>query len=158
MKPIKYLQLTALFLTAALAGPLAAANETPFRGTVQAVETQAVVFPTLSVNGTGSGNATHLGNFTMTYEAEVNLLTRVGIGSIELIAANGDRVFADFVGQSTPTGTPNVVSIVETATITGGTGRFAGATGNFVIMRTLDQITGSTSGFFDGTIVRLNGN
>jgi len=157
MKPIKYLQLTALFLTAALAGPLAAANETPFRGTVQAVETQAVVFPTLSVNGTGSGNATHLGNFTMTYEAEVNLLTHVGNGSIEFIAANGDRVFADFVGQSTPTGTPNVVSIVETATITGGTGRFAGATGTFVVMRTLDQITGSTSGFFDGRIVILNG-
>jgi hypothetical protein len=158
MRPIKYLQMTALFLTAALAGPLAAANETPFRGTVQAVETQVVVFPTLSVNGIGSGNATHLGNFTMTYKAQVNLLTRVGMGSIEFIAANGDRVFADFVGQSTPTGTPNVVSIVETATITGGTGRFAGATGTFVVMRTLDQITGSASGFFDGTIVILNGN
>ena len=152
MKPIKYLQITALFLTAALAGPLAAANETPFRGTVQAVETHVVVFPTLSVNGTGSGNATHLGNFTMTYEAEVNLLTHVAMGSIEFIAANGDRVFADFVGQSTPTAIPNVVSIVETATITGGTGRFAGATGTFVVMRTLDQITGSASGFFDGSI------
>ena len=152
MKPIKYLQITALFLTAALAGPLAAANETPFRGTVQAVETHVVVFPTLSVNGTGIGNATHLGSFTMTYEAEVNLLTHVAMGSIEFIAANGDRVFADFVGQSTPTAIPNVVSIVETATITGGTGRFAGATGTFVVMRTLDQITGSASGFFDGSI------
>lgn len=158
MKPIKYLQITALFLTAALAGHVASANETPFRGTLQAVETQAVVFPTLSVNGTGSGNATHLGKFTMTYQAEVNLLTRVGAGSIEFIAANGDRVFADTVGQATPTGTPNVVSIVETATITGGTGRFAGATGNFLLMRTLDQVTGSTFGLFDGTIVILNGN
>jgi len=152
MKPIKYLQIAVLFLTAALAGPLAAANETPFRGTVQAVETHVVVFPTLSVNGTGIGNATHLGSFTMTYEAEVNLLTHVAMGSIEFIAANGDRVFADFVGQSTPTAIPNVVSIVETATITGGTGRFAGATGTFVVMRTLDQITGSASGFFDGSI------
>jgi len=150
--------MTALFLTAALAGPLAAANETPFRGNVQAVETHVVVFPTLFVNGTGSGNATHLGSFTMTYEGEVNLLTHAATGSIEFIAANGDRVYADFVGQSTPTGTPNVVSIVETATITGGTGRFAGATGTFVVMRTLDQITGSASGFFDGGIVILNGN
>ena len=157
MKTIKYLQMTTLFLTVALAGPLAAANETPFRGNVQAVEAQVVVFPTLSVNGTGNGIATHLGKFTMTYEGEVNLLTRVGMGSIEFIAANGDRVFADFVGQSTPTGTPNVVSIVETATITGGTGRFAGATGNFVLMRTLDQVTGSTFGMFDGTIVTLHG-
>jgi hypothetical protein len=76
----------------------------------------------------------------------------VGIGSVEFIAANGDRLFADLLGQSTPTATPNLISIVETVTITGGTGRFAGATGSLISMRLKDQVTGNTSGLLDGTL------
>ena len=143
--------MTALFLTAALHGAMAA--ETPFRGSFQAVETDAVQFPALTVAGIGAGNATQLGKFTMTYDAVVNLVTRVGIGSFEFVAANGDRLFVDTLGQATPTGTPNVVSIVEILTITGGTGRFAGASGTLISTRLLDQVTGNTSGSFDGTIV-----
>jgi hypothetical protein len=149
-KNIIYLQLTTLFLTAALQG--AGAAETPFQGSFQAVETHVVQFPKLTVAGSGTGNATHLGKFIMTYDAEVNLLNRVGIGSVEFIAANGDSVFADLLGQSTLTATPNLVSIVEVFTITGGTGRFAGATGSVISTRLLDQVTGDTSGSFDGTI------
>ena len=149
-KTIIYLQMTALFLAAALQGAVAA--ETPFQGSFQAVEIPAVQFPIVSIAGSGAGIATQLGKFTMTYEAEVNLLTRVGIGSVEFIAANGDRLFADLLGQSTPTATPNLISIVETVTITGGTGRFAGATGNLISMRLKDQVTGNTSGLLDGTL------
>jgi hypothetical protein len=153
MKPIMYLQMTALFLAAALTGAVAAEREVPFRGTFEAVETPQLHFPTVSVEGSGTGNATQLGKFTVTYQAEVNLLTFVGIGSSEFTAANGDQVFADFVGHSTPTGTPNLISIVEVYTITGGTGRFADATGTFTLERLKDQVTGSTTGSFDGTIV-----
>ena len=149
-KTIIYLHMTALFLAAALQGALAA--ETPFRGSFQAVEIPAVQFPILTVVGSGAGIATQLGKFTMTYAAEVNLLTRVGIGSVEFIAANGDRLFADILGQSTPTATPNLISIVEILTITGGTGRFADATGSVISERLKDQATGNTSGSFDGTI------
>ena len=149
-KNIICLQMTSLFLAAALQGTVAA--ETPLKGSFQAVETHVVQFPKLTVAGSGTGNATHLGKLTMTYAAEVDLLTRVGIGSVEFIAANGDRVFADILGQSTPTGTPNLVSIVEILTITGGTGRFEDATGSVISTRLLDQVTGNTSGSFDGTI------
>jgi hypothetical protein len=149
-KNIIYLQMTALFLAAALQG--AGAAEKPFKGSFEAVETAAVQFPTVTIAGIGAGNATQLGKFAMTYAAEVNLVTRVGIGSVEFIAANGDRIFADILGQSTPTGTPNVVSIVEILTITGGTGRFADATGSLISTRLKDQVTGDTSGSFDGTI------
>jgi len=150
-KLILSLQMTALFLTAAL--PDAMAAETPFLGSFHAAEIQSVQFPTLTVAGIGEGNATQLGKFTMTYAAEVNLLTRVGIGSVEFVAANGDRLCADILGQSTLTGTPNVVSIVETLTITGGTGRFANATGILISVRLLNQVTGVTSGSYDGTIL-----
>jgi hypothetical protein len=61
-------------------------------------------------------------------------------------------VDAIFTGQGTPTAEANVASIVETAAITGGTGRFAGATGAFTIHRILNQVTGVSSGSFDGTI------
>jgi hypothetical protein len=149
-KTIIYLQMTTLFLAAALP---AMAAETPFRGSFEAVETAAVQFPIVTIAGSGAGIATQLGKFTMTYEAEVNLLTRVGMGSVEFIAANGDRLFADLLGQSTPTATPNLISIVEILTITGGTGRFADATGSLISKRLKDQVTGNTSGSFDGTIV-----
>ena len=149
-KTIIYLQMTALFLTAALQGAMA--GETPLKGAFQAIETHAVQFPILTVAGIGAGNATQLGKFIMTYDAVVNLSTRVGIGSFEFIAANGDRVFADSLGQSTSTATPNLISIVEILTITGGTGRFADATGTVISTRVLDQVTGDTSGSFDGTI------
>jgi len=43
---------------------------------------------------------------------------------------------------------------VEIATITGGTGRFANATGGFVCERLYDNAAGTTIGYFDGTISR----
>jgi hypothetical protein len=48
--------------------------------------------------------------------------------------------------------TPGVFYIEETATITGGTGRFAGASGSFTVERLFDTVAGATSGSFDGSI------
>ena len=80
-KTLMYLQMTALFLTAALAGPAAADKAVPFKGSVQALETYDIQFPTMFVDTSGSGKATHLGRFTVTWEFTVNLLTIEGIGS-----------------------------------------------------------------------------
>jgi hypothetical protein len=44
---------------------------------------------------------------------------------------------------------------VERATIMGGTGRFAGASGNFVVERLYNIGAGTTAGSFVGTISSL---
>jgi hypothetical protein len=126
--------------------------ELPFHGSLEAVEIDLVVPPSLHVNGTGSGTATQLGRFTSTFTLTVTLATRSATGSTTYIAANGDRLDATLVGQATPTTEPNVASIEEVATITGGTGRFASATGEFTILRLANQVTGVSSGSFDGSI------
>ena len=65
---------------------------------------------------------------------------------------NGDTLSATFTGQATPTSTPGLLTIVETATITGGTGRFSDATGTFTAQRVFNQLTGVTTGSFEGRI------
>jgi len=63
-----------------------------------------------------------------------------------------EMVYAEFTGIATPTATPGVLYIEETATITGGTGRFANATGSFSVERWYDTIAATTIGSFEGTI------
>jgi hypothetical protein len=142
--------------TAAVGSAQTEANggeQLPFHGSLEAVETDVVAPPSLLVDGTGTGTATHLGRFTATFTTTVNLSTGSATGGIfRFVAANGDHLDATFTGQGTPTAQPNVASIVETATISGGTGRFAGATGAFTIHRIVNQVTGVSSGSFDGTI------
>ena len=101
-----------------------------------------------------TGNATHLGRFTLRGPHRVNLATIpvTAIGTFEFTAADGDTLRASFTGLGTPTGTPGIFSIVETATVTGGTGRFAGATGSFIIERLVDLINLTTTGSFEGRI------
>ena len=145
-----------MFLTAALSGPAAEAARIPFNGTIEANEIHNL-FGTppfmFYVNGGGTATATNLGQFTLVYAGMVDFATRRGNGATRFIAANGDTIFTFVSGQATVTGDPDVVSIVETNTITGGTGRFAGATGSFTVERLLNRVTGVTSGSFDGTIV-----
>jgi hypothetical protein len=104
----------------------------------------------LLVDGSGTGNATHLGRYTVSFEAVVNLETLMGVGTMSFVAANGDSIFTTFNGQATPTPDPNIFLVVELETITGGTGRFAGATGSFTLEREVDLTTGLSSGSFVG--------
>jgi hypothetical protein len=148
------LLLSILLASATFAAPASAGKPLPLKGSLQAVETYEEDFPTLFVDASGSGNATHLGRYTVSYEVEVNIPTGSGLASAQFVAANGDSLFAaEGSGHSTPTEIPNVVTIVEEYTITGGTGRFADATGSFTVERVLDLDTGVTSGTIDGNIV-----
>jgi hypothetical protein len=159
MRKIFVSMMTALLLLIVLASttfaaPAAGERQLLLKGSLQATETHLVTPPTMFVEGTGSGNVTQLGLFTMSFQAEVFLQTLFAASeSATLVAANGDMIFGEGSGQGTLTGTPGVVSIVETYTITGGTGRFADATGNFTVQRLLDRATFVSSGSINGTIV-----
>ena len=158
MKKIFVSTVTALLLLIAIASttfaaPAEGVRQLLLKGSVQDTETQQVVFPTIFVNGTGSGNATQLGLYTISYHAQLNIPTLSATTSATLVAADGSSLFGEGTGQGTPTATPGIVSIVETYTITGGTGRFAGATGNFTVERVINRATLVSSGTIGGTIV-----
>jgi hypothetical protein len=137
-----------------LAGPAVAGHLVPFKGRLEGVVTITPVNPPFIVDVlvSASGNATHLGRFTLAIPHQVNRATGTAIGTFQFTAANGDTLSADFSGQSMPTPTPGVIYIVETATITGGTGRFAGSTGSFTCERLFDTVNLNTIGSFDGRI------
>jgi hypothetical protein len=158
------LVLVTMFLTLALVGPAAAElicplpdqKGVPFRGTIQGVDTDVVTFPILSVDGSGAGVATHLGAFTVSWLATVDISIdpSPSTGTFEFIAANGDHIFTNIAGEGTGVA---VAQITECATITDGTGRFAGTTETFTIRRIVDLASGSTSGVFGGIIVMHQG-
>ena len=133
------------------AGVLSNDQEAPFKGRLEGTATITPGSPFLSVSIEGTGNATHLGRFTVDIPHVVNTTNRTSTGTYEFTAANGDTLTAGFTGQATLTA-PGVLSVVETATITGGTGRFADATGSFSVERMFNQVTGVTTGSFEGTI------
>ena len=146
------LTLTALAVLL-FARPVAAAAEVPFSGSLEGVVSHTTVDPvTDAVLVEATGTASQLGRFAVIAPHRVNTPTRTAAGSYEFTAANGDKVYAEFTGRAQPTSTLGVIAIVETATITGGTGRFAGATGSFITERLFDRIADTTTGSFSGTI------
>ena len=120
-------------------------------------------FPIVSVSLQAGGHATHLGRFTMTSVHDVDFLTFrsvPGSAAATLVAANGDQLFTTLEGEARPLEQPGVFLIEETYHITGGTGRFTGATGTFVLERTTTPpapVFGTTEGSFTGTIVLRQG-
>jgi hypothetical protein len=125
-----YAPMAAIILTAALAIPAAAQKQVPFRGIFHGKDT--VNPPTITTSGTGNG--THIGNFSLTQET--SLTSAPPAGSAHWVAANGDRIESTFVVVSFQLNTPpGYATITESHTITGGTGRFAGAQGSFNLER-----------------------
>jgi hypothetical protein len=158
MKTKTCLQSAAIFLTMALADVAAGYTLIPFTGYLQGQEDDTVVGnppQEIIVHGTVTGLATRLGKFTMHYDLTVSLPASSSSGSARLIAANGDMIFTSVVGQAMAVpDTADLERIVEYNTITGGTGRFAGANGSFTVERLApNSASAPTFGFFQGTII-----
>ena len=144
---------TFLVLCVAAVGPptaLGAAKGTdrPLRGTSSSTTT--VNIATVTGTSDGTGRVSHLGRIALHVVATSGAITGPNTfslgGTASLVAANGDRLFLTVTGTGTFTGI-TVGSRIETTTVytvTGGTGRFAGA-------------SGMATGTSQGTIVSIVG-
>ena len=95
--------------SAALTPQAQSGAQLPFRGSLQQTETGELQSPTLLViTGSAEGTATHLGRYTMTFRAEIDLTTRIGVGHATWVAANGDSLFTTGSGEATPTADPGI--------------------------------------------------
>ena len=109
------------------------AADVPFKGVFSGQAIHAV--PTedpgvLLITTASTGHATHLGNFTMVSPHLANLITLEVSGTQTFSAANGDTLTASFIGQFSPVEAGFLAASID-CTITGGTGRFAGAGGGY---------------------------
>jgi len=135
----------------------AAANAAvlPFHGTVDSASHVAVYdfgTNTAFIHLVGTGTATHLGRYTLVVDYVLSLVTIAGSERMTLTAANGDVLTAEGTAQGTPSEDGQSLSSLESLTITGGTGRFAGATGSFILRQVNIAADRNSSGSFDGTI------
>jgi hypothetical protein len=148
MKPL-VVSIMVLVTAAALLGSYPAtvgadpAVPVPFKGRAEYTLTYAAPDGSVLVYN-GTGHATHLGLFT----ADASLFPD-GDGKFSatatFTAANGDQLFLIAEGAFT-----SPTSVVGTATITGGTGRFEGATGGADFMDITSIVLVDQT--FEGTI------
>ena len=125
-----------------VAGPLhnetgegtVAGSDLPFKGAFSAKEKFVVGEPLHKL--TGEGEATHLGRFKIESDFNVTPPPVSATGTATWTASNHDQLTTSTAGTAViafPAAT-----ITETHTITGGTGRFAGASGTLIVERVLN--------------------
>jgi hypothetical protein len=145
--------IAATLVTLAFSGsPALAGDLVPFKGTWQG-QTQSAV-PTADpdvvlVISAGEGRATHPGRLMMVSPHYTTISTFAVEGEQIFTAANGDMLTAHFTGQFVPT-PDGALEATLPCTITGGTGRFAGATGSYdfhIIPRPIATGLASTAEF-----------
>src|SRR5437867_3949831 len=147
-----YLPMAAMILTAALAVPAAAQKQVPFVGAMQGQDFDIAFTPTsVTVLTVGTGIGTLVGQFSFTQTVTVDFTNGHDTGSAQWFAANGDSISTTITGSGQMI-EPGLFRIEEVHTITGGTGRFAGAQGSFTVKRLASGITFLTSGSYQGTI------
>lgn len=114
-------------------------------GQLEAVEAGVItVFPVINRRLEGTGTASQLGRFTVVGDVRLNVLTASGTGTGTYTAANGDVLAVSSVGQAVIAA--GIGTVTETVTVTGGTGRFDGATGTLTVVRRVVQATGISTG------------
>jgi hypothetical protein len=131
------------------------ATSVPFKGVWSGVTVSAdpTNFPVVAVVAEGEGQLTHLGRFFMTSPHTSNVFTGETIGDQIFTAANGDTLTAFCAGFPVFQPDGHVVGSLE-CEITGGTGRFAAATGSYEFFLDAAPLPGGT-GF--ATEAMING-
>jgi hypothetical protein len=149
---MKFLLLAVLgLLTVVSAFPAAfASHSTPFNGSGTGTFTDTS--PT-TVLITGTGNYDHLGLTTLRFPSTITGPAVCGgftaTEQDNYTGANGDSVYLTVHDTICPTSTPGAFQLDGSFTITGGTGRFANASGSGTVSAAV-TFTSATSGTFTG--------
>jgi hypothetical protein len=143
-------------LASALLGPAVSgprpAPPRPIKGECSlTVEVLEVNFPILRQRDYGTCQLSHLGRTGFDGTLEINLLLGTQTGTRTFTAANGDELHATVAGTSTPIG-PGLIGFSATFTFTGGTGRFAHASGTAQGEGVGNQMTQTSEVRIDGSI------
>jgi hypothetical protein len=150
----KILTLLLAAVTLACTLPAAWANDqVPFKGSAEGAVANASPDPGgVVLTVLAEGIATHLGRFSREEIVLFNPTTGTLTGHVVYTAANGDQLFGTVVGGFISPGTAT-----GTYTFTGGTGRFANATGGAeFVLSTPDGIHFSVE--FKGTLSSVGSN
>jgi len=145
--------LTSLFVMAA---PLSAAKagQVPFQASFDTEFQSSAGFPVIDITVQGNGSGLQIGSATtFSTDERVNLISGTATATFTLIAANGDTIV--IFDAFNVTEVPGGVIFSGTYNVIGGTGRFAGATGQGALTGSA-QFTGEGVGVgdfaLDGTI------
>jgi hypothetical protein len=141
---------------------MAEGKQVPFKGQSSGLSIDVSFDPVAGIahgRVEGEGRATHLGRFTVTGDVAVEVATGIAQGTWTLTTANGDQIFLDMVGEN---GSDDHHGLGE-FTITGGTGRFEGASGSYEQIITFAAPLGSAAvidytDVFEGTISTVGSN
>jgi hypothetical protein len=107
----------------------------PFVGVWSGVTVSAdpTNFPVVSIVAEGTGQLTHLGRYFMFSPHTTDVSNGLTIGDQIFTAANGDMLTAFCEGSPQPQADATVFGSLD-CEITGGTGRFADASGDYVFV------------------------
>ena len=99
----------------------------------------------------GTGNATHLGNYTYHADECFNGTSLAFYGTFTMTAANGDTIVGRYAGEVPPF--VGAIAVYEQdAEVSRGTGRFAGASGEFHVSVIANLATGDYTQTMSGTV------
>jgi hypothetical protein len=137
-------------------------KQVPFTGTFSGTGTAAALpedrCPVLTVEILGTGNATHLGRYT-TEQSHCAAPPSLAFtdGEFTFTAASGDQIRGTYFGEFVPLDPP-LFTIDGHFSITGGTGRFTGATGGGEASGVQNLATGDVTVSLVGTISSVGSN
>jgi hypothetical protein len=138
LRTVVALAVTALLCLIALAPAASADSTRPFSGRIAG---GAVLVPDTScpfgfrTDTWGTGNVTHFGRTSMTASHCTQFTGAPETGTQTFVAANGDKLEVTYTltGEPVEPAEGALLSGHGQTIITGGTGRFAGANGEFVV-------------------------
>jgi hypothetical protein len=157
------LAVAALALAGLVTAASARSSERPFKGSMEGSAlfipgTDCTTTPEgLRTDSVATGNVSHLGKTEMTSSHCTPAGPDIEGGTMVLVAANDDELYIEYTGTAREPGPDGIITVDVLYTITGGSGRFVGASGGgdmivAVVFEGFDDFEWPASWSWTGTI------